>query len=188
MLMRALELIEGSTAGAAGILGGRVAVDLGAGEGRDTAELLRRGWRVVAIDGEPEAARRMLARGDLVGRDRLEVVIAEFGSAEIPACGLLNAAYALPFCPPGDFEGLWRKCEAAVEPGGWFVGQFFGERDGWAALPDRSHQTRAEVERLLMQFEIEIFEEEERDGADALGFAKHWHVFHVVARKRPAGG
>ena len=32
-----------------------VAVDLGAGTGRDTLELLRRGWRVVAIDGEPEA-------------------------------------------------------------------------------------------------------------------------------------
>ncbi len=187
LLMRALELIDASAASAGGIHSGRVAVDLGAGEGRDSAELLRRGWRVVAIDGEPEAGRRMLAREDLDGRDRLEVVIAEFEAAEIPACRLLNAAYALPFCPPGDFGNLWRRCVAAVEPGGWFVGQFFGERDGWAPLPDRSHQTRAEVERLLVEFEIGIFEEEERDGADALGFAKHWHVFHVVARKRAAG-
>ena len=32
-----------------------------AGTGRDTAELLRRGWRVVAIDREPEAIDRLLA-------------------------------------------------------------------------------------------------------------------------------
>jgi SAM-dependent methyltransferase len=31
------------------------AVDLGCGTGRDTLELLRRGWRVVAIDSQPEA-------------------------------------------------------------------------------------------------------------------------------------
>ena len=36
-----------------------VAVDLGCGAGRDTVELLRRGWRVVAIDSEAEAIRRL---------------------------------------------------------------------------------------------------------------------------------
>ena len=36
-----------------------LAVDLGAGTGRDTAELLRRGWRVIAIDREPEAIDRL---------------------------------------------------------------------------------------------------------------------------------
>ena len=31
-----------------------LAIDLGSGNGRDTAELLRRGWRVTAIDsGQP---------------------------------------------------------------------------------------------------------------------------------------
>jgi trans-aconitate methyltransferase len=41
------------------------AVDLGCGAGRDTAELLRRGWRVLAIDAEAEAIRRLLERRDL---------------------------------------------------------------------------------------------------------------------------
>src|SRR5690606_3661669 len=31
------------------------AIDLGCGEGRDSAELLRRGWRVLAIDGHESA-------------------------------------------------------------------------------------------------------------------------------------
>src|SRR6266540_4136628 len=34
---------------------GLFAVDLGCGTGRDSAELLRRGWRVLAIDAEAEA-------------------------------------------------------------------------------------------------------------------------------------
>ena len=32
-----------------------LAVDLGSGTGRDTFELLRRGWRVLAVDAEPAA-------------------------------------------------------------------------------------------------------------------------------------
>ena len=43
----------------------RFAVDLGCGSGRDTIELLRRGWRVLAIDGEPAAIEKLTAREDL---------------------------------------------------------------------------------------------------------------------------
>jgi hypothetical protein len=31
---------------------------------------------------------------------------------------------------------------------------------------------------------VEHFQEDERDGSDCLHNAKHWHVFHIVARKR----
>ncbi len=36
---------------------------------------------------------------------------------------------------------------------------------------------------MLEGLAIEQFEEDEKDGFDAEGNAKHWHVFHVVARK-----
>ena len=38
---------------------GRLAIDLGSGDGTETLELLRRGWRVLAIDQEPEAMARL---------------------------------------------------------------------------------------------------------------------------------
>jgi len=42
---------------------------------------------------------------------------------------------------------------------------------------------REEVERLLAPFEAERFDEVEEDGETALGKPKHWHLFHIVARK-----
>ncbi len=76
---------------------------------------------------------------------------------------------------------------ASILPGGRFCGQLFGERDTWASLPDRSHQTRDGALTLLEGLEIEHFEEDEKDAEDAEGRARHWHVFHIVAR-RPRQG
>ncbi len=164
--------------------GPRLAVDLGCGEGRDTAELLRRGWRVLAIDGHPDAFRRLLERADLPHRDRLGTALAPFEGFTVPTCDLVNASFSLPFCPPEAFGALWESIVAAIGPGGRFSGQLFGDRDTWASFPDRSHQTREHALALLDPFELERFDEDEKPGADAFGTPKHWHVFHVVARKR----
>lgn len=164
------------------------AIDLACGEGRDTAELLSRGWNVTAIDGHPEAIARIHARPDIPreARARLDVRFAMMEDAALPACDLLNASFALPFCEPAKFDALWARITASIRPGGRFAGQFFGERDDWASLPDRTHHTRAQVERLLAPFDIEMLNEEEKDGQDALQHPKHWHVFHVVARRHSA--
>lgn len=160
-----------------------LAVDLGCGEGRDTVELLRRGWRVVAIDGHESAFGHLARRLGGVDHPLLETRLDAFEECSIPMCRLVNSSFSLPFCHPDRFDALWRVVRAAIEPGGRFAGQFFGERDTWATLPDRSHHTRVQVERLLLGMEIERLDEEEKDSADAQGTNKHWHVFHVVARR-----
>lgn len=162
-----------------------LAVDLGCGEGRDTVELLRRGWRVVAIDGHTEGLKRTRDREDLppVAAKHLDLRHEAFEECSIPSCDLLNASFSLPFCRPNAFGALWTVIRAAIEPGGRFAGHFFGDRDSWATIADRSHHTREEVEDLLAGMKVEMLQEEERDGEDASGRGKHWHVFHVVARK-----
>ncbi len=162
---------------------GRFAVDLGCGSGRDTAELLRRDWRVLAIDAEQEAIERLLARDD-VELGRLEVRVARFEDAEWPPAELVNSSFALPFCPPAAFPALWKRLVGSLPSGGRFSGQLFGDRDGWIDQPELSFHTRAEAEALLRDFELERFDELEEDGSTALGEPKHWHLFHVVARKR----
>lgn len=66
---------------------------------------------------------------------------------------------------------------------GRFAGQFFGNRDSWASLPDRTQHIRDEVLKLLKGVQIEIMNEEEKDDAPDVRNPKHWHRFHVVEKK-----
>ena len=72
----------------------------------------------------------------------------------------------------------------AVLPGGRFGGQILGERDTWAPDREISSFSRQQTRALFDGFEIERFQEEEKDG-EACSGPKHWHLFHVLAR-RPA--
>ena len=162
----------------------RFAVDLGCGEGRDTAALLRAGWRVLAIDGHPDGIRRLVSRDDLGDPSRLTMQLGAFESVELPSCDLLNASFSLPFCSPECFDDLWGRIVEAIRVGGRFSGQLFGDRDSWAAISDRSHHTREQVEAFLEPFEVELLKEEEREGQDCDGIQKHWHLFHIIARKK----
>jgi len=167
-------------------VGGLFAVDLGCGTGRDSIELLRRGWRVLAIDAEAKAIQRLLGRGDLGsgGAARLATQVARFEDARWPEANLINSSYALPFCPPNQFGAVWDRIVASLRPGGRFSGQLFGDRDGWATQPDMSFQTRQDAEAMLLGLGVEQFDEVEEDGKTAVGDPKHWHLFHVVARKQ----
>lgn len=161
----------------------RLAIDLGCGDGRDTVELLRRGWRVLGIDGEKEAIARLLQRPDL-NTQLLETKLMRFEALQLPkAVDLINASFSLPFCPPPAFPGLWDKILAALHPGGRFCGQLIGDRDSWTMELPITYHTRQQVEELLQPFVVEMLEEEEHPGKTALGEEKHWHIFQIVARK-----
>ncbi len=196
-LLRALQAFDA----VGGPARGRSAIDLGCGEGRDTRELLRRGWSVLAIDPHPDAARRF---GSSMGREgadedplsapglhprcvfmrsTLERAAARPEFAPPAGFDLVNASFVLPFVPPAPFGGVWSWIRSVIARDGRFAGQFFGPRDSWASIPGRSHHSREQVHALVEGLEIEQLVEDEKDGADAEGNPKHWHVFHVVARQ-----
>lgn len=159
------------------------AVDLGCGGGRDTIEMLCRRWSVLAIDEEPEALASLRARPDLPPGGRLETRLARFDETDWPAADLVNSSFALPLCPQARFPGLWRRIRDSLRPGGRFSGQLFGERDSWKGNPGMTHLTRQEAESLLVGLKVEMFREEEEDAVTPRGSSKHWHVFHIIARK-----
>jgi tellurite methyltransferase len=157
------------------------AVDLGCGDGRDTVEIVRRGWRVLAIDAQPAAIERLRARP---GLEMVETLVAPFEEARWPDADLVNAGFSLPFSPPSHFDGVWTRIASSILPGGRFSGQLFGDRDEWAGGDrEMTFLERREAESLLAGFELERFDEVEEDGRTALGEPKHWHVFHVVAKR-----
>ncbi|MBS0521768.1 MAG: class I SAM-dependent methyltransferase [Proteobacteria bacterium] len=162
---------------------GAVAVDLGCGNGRDVVEMLRRGWSVVAVDAEPEALRQLAAR-NLPGAERITPVLARFEDVPLPLGVLLvNSSFAMPLCEPDKFRTLWARIREALPPGGRFSGQWYGVRDSWLGRPGITFLERVEAEAMLRGLDVEMFEEEESEGVTPRGNAKHWHIFHIVARK-----
>lgn len=161
----------------------RKAIDLGSGDGTESALLLERGWYVLAIDGEPVSIKHLLAKISEEQKTRLQTQVSKFEDVVLSPADLLHASLSLPFCPPEHFDVFWAKIVDAVKPGGLFAGQFFGVRDSWANEPDMTFHTEEQVRRLLEDFEIEYFHERDEDGGAVSG-PKHWHVFTVIARKK----
>lgn len=166
----------------------RLALDLGCGTGRDTVELLRRGWRVLAVDAEASAVAELLARPEVsAARERLETMVAKFQSIALPECDLVNSSFALPLCGRDEFAALWQRIRAALRPGGRIACQLFGPRDSWADItrrPPIAIHDRTAVDGLVAGLAVELLEEEETDSVTPRGQKKHWHIFHVVARQR----
>jgi SAM-dependent methyltransferase len=162
------------------------AVDLGCGDGTDSVELLSRGWEVLSIDAEEDAIRRVrqLVPEDLASRST--TVVSPMELARLPASDLIFASFSLPFCPPEAFPDLWLRIRAALRPGGRFAGELFGDRDTWASDPTMTFHDVDAARSRFDGMEVESFVEEEEDG-DAFSGPKHWHVFHVIAR-RPGQG
>jgi SAM-dependent methyltransferase len=162
---------------------GRTAIDLGCGDGTETAVLLERGWNVLAIDGEPASISYLSEKVTEEQRGRLQTRVVKFEDVTLPPVDLIHASLSLPFCPPEHFETLWTKIGDAVKPGGRFAGHFFGVRDSWVDQPGMTFHTEDQVRRMLGDFEIEHFDEMDEDGKAVSG-PKHWHVFTVIARKK----
>ncbi len=194
-LVRALDAFAQEHQAGATMPSVALAIDLACGEGRDTREILRRAtprWTVIALDNHPLGVRRTLAGIEPPDLTRASVSqlaledVAQQLSALRGRAHLVNASFALPFCAPGAFPGLWAWIVASLAPGGRFAGQLFGDRDEWAPIDPARHLSRAHVLQLLEPFDLEHFQEVDQRGADGCGAGatKHHHLFHIVARKR----
>lgn len=162
----------------------RLAVDLGCGAGRDTRELLRRGWRVLAVDQEAAAIEALTAATPEADRPRLEGVVADLASFELPPCDLVVASVSLQLLPEPDYAAVFARITRALRVGGRFAGLLYGDRDEAASDPDCTCPSPEAVRGYLAAFEMESWHEREEDGHMALGDAHHIHLMEVVARRR----
>jgi tellurite methyltransferase len=170
-MMRAASLVTGE----------KRALDLGCGAGRDTRYLLQQGFLVTAVDADANA----MAILATFPQERLRAVQSSFVDFAFEHYDLINAHFSLPFLPREQFYAVFEKVRQALNPGGIFVGQFFGVHDQWNT-PERAGTitflTREEALQALEGLEVIEFEEEDVDSVIADGSPKHWHVFHIIAR------
>lgn len=159
------------------------ALDLGCGTGRDTLALLELGWQVLAVDAEAVALSELRQRVPKALSAQLDTRQARFETLDLERYDLVNASFALPFCEPAGFTELWTRITTATRSGGLFCGQLFGERDSWARKGVTVVST-VELRRLLEAWEVVHHREEEEDGHTPVGQPKHWHIHHLVLRRR----
>jgi SAM-dependent methyltransferase len=156
------------------------ALDLGCGAGRDTRYLLEQGFHVTAVDNNSRA----IALLEDLPQDHLQSVQSSFDDFEFETYDLVNAHFALPFMPEERFHEVFARVKRALNPGGIFVGQFFGVHDEWNIPENRmTFFTRMQAEAELKDLNVIEFREEDVDSHVADGTPKHWHVFHIIAQK-----
>jgi SAM-dependent methyltransferase len=161
------------------------AVEIGFGDGTETLALLEAGWRVLAIDPAPAAAEVLRSQVADGARDRLTITSAPAEDVELPPFDLLYAGYSLPFLDPARFGSFWERVRSALRPGGFLVINVFGLRDSWVGRDGMSFMGIEAAQQLVDGLEVLGFEEEDQDGDAFLG-PKHWHVFHLIARRPEA--
>jgi trans-aconitate methyltransferase len=164
----------------------RVALDLGCGAGTESRALLAAGWRVHAFDSAPGTRERVLAGTEDAEAGRLQVHtddLADLGG--LPAADLVHAGYCLPWIRPAAFPDVWRHLRAALRPRAWLAVDLFGVRDSWAGEHDATFLAEREARALFDGLTIAKWDEEDADGGSSDG-PKHWHVFHVIARREGA--
>ncbi len=159
-----------------------LAIDLCFGAGNDTLELLRRGWRVLAIDGQKDAARILARRVPPRLRPSLTTLVAPMEGLELPPADLVYASFALPFCAPAAFLELWESIRGSLRPGGHFAGQLFGDRDEWQGRQPLSFHTRRQALGLARGLRVEMLRETVEEGRVHSG-PKHWHYFELILEK-----
>jgi SAM-dependent methyltransferase len=160
----------------------RLAIDLGCGAGNESREFLSLGWRLVAIDQQPEGLARHGSATKSEHQARLATRQVSFAGAALQAAEFIWAGASLPFAAPASFPGLRTRILAALKPGGHFAGDLFGPRHAWADREDMNFHPAAQIEELCRGLHLEYFITEKGEKITATSGPLHWQAFALVAR------
>ena len=109
----------------------------------------------------------------------------KFENIKLEKSNLIVANYSLPFCQKDKFKEFWNKIKTSISNKGYFIENFFGEKDEWnAGNLQIIFFTKEQVLELFTDFEIICFKEIEKDMLTGLGKMKHLHIFNVIAKKK----
>ena len=155
------------------------AVDLGCGAGNDSMLLLEKGFKVTAIDSEPQVNEILLKRAK--NTQNLNVIIEDFSKVKLQKSDLINANFSLFFVKK-DFELFIKNVLDNINKNGYFVGNFLGKEDDW-----KKSKTTVEKDELLnyfSKFKILYFSEEKYYKDSLTKKNKFWHVYNIIAKKK----
>ncbi len=106
-----------------------VAVELGCGNSSVVELLLKRGWKVEAVDNSRNVLTQLQQRISQTLADRIEnltLVQADMEAYQFPNdAKLIIAKDSLPYCDPDKIVEVWDRAHDSLEDGGRIAGNFF---------------------------------------------------------------
>lgn len=158
-----------------------IAYDMGCGAGDDTKYLLKKGFKVIAVDKEPSAIE--FIKSTIKNNDNLTLQNNSFEQLVIAKCNLIFGRASFPFCNPKYFNTFWNRMRKSLKKNGILCGTLFGDKDAWSTSNELTFISHENWSNLLKGFEILYFDEQEFDGATALENKKHWHIYYFILKK-----
>jgi len=182
VLQRALELAEQDSSSE------KTALDLGCGNNNLIPELLKREWKVTALDSSPEALLNLLKNiQDLnledKAKDNLLTECEKMEKFRFPKeFHLITAKDSFPYCDPILFLDLWKKIHGHLKPGGYFAGNVFTRPlDSRREEAQRDHQIwfgdMQMMKALSKDYKVEKLEQKKI-------FAKDGSTINFIFRKK----
>lgn len=167
-------------------------VDLGAGNGKDIATILKAGAIVYAYDADPESTNIIDKRFKYYLRSNKLLIHQLFFEdiKALPKTDMIIALNSLPFMKKDKLMSFWQIIQDALAPNGIFVGTFFGEKHYAKRDPKQPklfRLSREEILNLFKNFQILNFYEEieyDESSSKSWGTDQFQHVYKVIARKK----
>lgn len=165
------------------------ALDIAAGNLRDSKYLLSQGFSVTAVD--PSLA--TVEYANELNNQNLTVVQEILGNYPMPEnhFSIINAQDILFHFQPKLFNMAIERIKNGLKVGGIFCGDFLGVQDDWNYSGTKKTILEIEqVKELFHDFEIKEIREVVRDeNEEAMKFKgndkpKHWHFIHIIAQKK----
>ena len=122
--------------------------------------MINRGIKVFSTDYKINK-KYILDRLTAEEKEMVNIKESSYEALELPKTDLVTAFFSIPFCPPKYFDTLWAKIYDSLNDGGYFVGQLFGNRDGWSHNNSVNTFTEEKVKKYLKEYKIIKFEEKE---------------------------
>jgi SAM-dependent methyltransferase len=164
---------------------GKTAIDLGSGVGHETKLLLQKGYKVIAVDGNPRALQYMqLLPGIQKYKPNLTTINTKFEKLifkKLPQTDLVISSFALPFVPKREFNRVWQDIVASIKPGGYIIVNLFDPRFSFNNSKDQmTFHTKNQALALFANMKIVEFREMRNDPLKG-GAANHYYV--IIAKK-----
>lgn len=159
------------------VRGRAAALDVGAGNYRDSVLLRKAGFeRVVAVD--PSTCTPPTPAG--IESLKLPLQELEFPQNTFDYIICCNTLFHVP---AADIIKFLNAAYEWLRPGGVLVCNMCGERDDWATAGTRGYLTTQAINYLCHTLPGCFFEETETDDLTSLENMKHWHLWTLVLKK-----